>query len=69
MGPAALRVIAVGAVGLIIVGFFTGVWLEHPVRSGLLSVSYILLAIRLWQLAAHRQAVSPNEVMERADER
>jgi hypothetical protein len=68
MGPATLRVIAVGAVGLIIAGFFTGVWVEHPVRSGLLSISYILVAIRLWQLAAHRQAVSPNKSFERTRE-
>jgi hypothetical protein len=68
IGPVALRLIAVAAIGLIIGGLFTGVWAEHPVRSGLLSVSYILIAMRLWQLAAHRQAVSPNKSLERTRE-
>jgi len=69
MGPIALRVIAVAAIALIIGGLFTGVWFEHPLRSGLLSVSYVLVAIRLWQVAAHRQAMSPNTSLERTRER
>jgi hypothetical protein len=68
MGPVALRVIAVAAIGLVLGGFFTGVWFEHPLRSVLLSVSYILVSIRLWQVAAHRQSVSPNKSLERTRE-
>lgn len=65
MGPSALRVIAVAALALIVGGFFTDVWNEHPLRSALLSVSYILVARRLWQVAAHRQAVSSSTLLER----
>jgi hypothetical protein len=65
IGPFALRAIAGAALALIIGGFFSGVWNEHPLRSALLSVSYILIAIRLWQVAAYRQSVSPNTSLER----
>lgn len=54
MGPFALRIVAVAAIGLVIGGLFTGVWAEHPARTAVLSVSYVLCAIRLWQIADHR---------------
>mgnify|MGYP001281104601 CR=1 FL=1 len=53
-GPVVLRVSAVVAVGLVIGGAFSDVWGEHPVRTALLSISYVLLAIRFWSLAAYR---------------
>jgi hypothetical protein len=55
-GPIALRVIAVCAVGLVIGGVFTGVYVTHPLRSALLAISYLLISVRLWQLAAQRAA-------------
>ena len=54
MGPVALRIGAIVAVGLVIGGAFTGVYVEHPVRSVILAVVYIAVSIRLWRLAAHR---------------
>jgi hypothetical protein len=54
MGPMALRIVAVSAVGLVIGSLFSGVWVEHPIRTPLLCLSYVLCAIRLWQVANHR---------------
>lgn len=53
-GPFALRFIGVAAIGLVIGGFFTGVWLTHPLRSAILSVVYVSVALRLWKVAAYR---------------
>jgi|KBSMisStaDraftv2_1062788.scaffolds.fasta_scaffold463734_2 hypothetical protein len=53
-GPFALRILAVGAVGLIIGGAFTGVYVDHPIRSAVLAISYVLVAVRLWRMAAQR---------------
>lgn len=53
-GPTALRVIAVVAIALVAGGFFTGIYATHPVRSVALSISYVLIAWRLWQMAARR---------------
>jgi hypothetical protein len=64
-GPVALRIIAIVAVGLVIGGAFTGVYVEHPVRSTVLALSYAAIAIRLWQLAAQRAAAPPNKSLER----
>ena len=54
MGPVALRIAATVAIGLVIGGLFTGVWMEHPFRSAVLSISYVLIAIRLWKVADYR---------------
>jgi len=53
-GPVALRVIAVAAVCLVIGGLFTGIWIDHPFRSAVLSISYVLVALRFWRVAAYR---------------
>jgi hypothetical protein len=67
-GPIALRVIAVVAIGLVIGGFFTGVYVTHPVRSTVLAISYLLIAVRLWQIAARRAVMPPNTSLERTRE-
>jgi hypothetical protein len=67
-GPVALRAIAVAAVGLVIGGFFTGVYVTHPVRSAVLAISYVLIAWRLWQMAAQRAVMPPNNSLERTRE-
>lgn len=53
-GPFSLRVIAVGAIGLGIGGIFTGAYVEHPVRSSLMAIAYVILAIRFWQMSVQR---------------
>jgi hypothetical protein len=64
-GPVALRIIAVVAIGLVVGGAFTGVYLQHPVRSTVLAISYAAIAIRLWQLATQRSATPPDASLER----
>lgn len=54
LGPVALRIAAVVAVGLVIGGVFTGLYVEYPVRSTLLAITYVVVAVRLWRLATHR---------------
>ncbi len=54
MGPVALRIGAIVAVGLVVGGAFAGVYVEHPVRGSILATAYIAVSIRLWRLAAHR---------------
>jgi hypothetical protein len=56
-GPWALRVIAMCAIGLTIGGIFTGYYVERSVIAFPMAISYILLARRLWHLAAERQAM------------
>ncbi|HUR21654.1 MAG TPA: hypothetical protein VMZ90_12640 [Vicinamibacterales bacterium] len=60
-GPVALRIIAAAAIGLVIGGAFTGVYVEHPLRSSVLVISYLLIAVRLWQLAARRSRTAVRE--------
>ena len=67
-GPVALRIIAMVAVGLVVGGAFTGVYLQHPVRSTVLAISYAAVAIRLWQLAAQRSATPPDNSRQRMRE-
>jgi hypothetical protein len=67
-GPFALRTVAVVAVGLVIGGIFTGVYVTHPVRSAVLAISYVLVAWRPWQMAAQRAAMPPNKPLERTRE-
>ena len=55
-GPLALRISAVAAIGLVVGGAFTGIWIDHPIRSAALSIAYVLLAVRLWNLAAYRSS-------------
>ncbi len=54
LGPTALRIAAIVAIGLLIGGAFTGIYVEHPVRSVLLAASYVVVSIKLWRLAAYR---------------
>lgn len=56
MGPWALRAVGVAAVGLVVGGFFTGVWSEHPIRTALMSAAYVPVAIRVWRSAGNRSA-------------
>ncbi|HEY7639986.1 MAG TPA: hypothetical protein VH814_09695 [Steroidobacteraceae bacterium] len=53
-GPLTLRIIAATAIGLVIGGLFTGIWVSHPFRSAALSICYVLIALRLWKIAAYR---------------
>jgi hypothetical protein len=53
-GPVALRISAAVAIGLVIGGLFTGIYVEHPVRGTLLAVAYAIGAAKLWRLAARR---------------
>jgi hypothetical protein len=53
-GPLALRIIAVVAIALVIGGAFNGIYVAHPIRGSLLAIAYVLIAIKLWRLAAHR---------------
>jgi hypothetical protein len=54
MGPVALRIGATVAIGLVIGGAFTGVYVEHPVRSVVMAVVYIVVSIGLWRLATYK---------------
>ena len=54
LGPVTLRIGAVVAIGLVIGGAFTGIYVQHPVRSVVMAVVYVIAAIRLWRLAAYR---------------
>lgn len=51
LGPIALRTIAAVAVGLVIGGFFTGAYIEHPLRATALVIIYAVVAVRLWNAA------------------
>lgn len=54
MGPLVLRIISITAVCLVIGGLFTGVWREYPFRTALLSIIYIMVAVRTWKVADYR---------------
>lgn len=54
LGPLALRLIALAAIGLVAGAFFTGAYLEYPLRTAALGVFYVAVAIRFWKLAARR---------------
>jgi len=53
-GPVALRIAAVAASALVVAGAFTGIYVEHPIRGGLLAITYVFISIKLWRLATQR---------------
>jgi hypothetical protein len=53
-GPWAMRIIAIGALGLVVSGLFTGYYIQHPVVGGALAISYVVTARRLFALAKTR---------------
>jgi len=55
-GPLALRIIAIGALGIVISGLFTGYYAERPVVGGVMALSYVLVARRFWALGKFRLA-------------
>jgi len=55
-GPLALRVIAVGVLGIVTSGLFTGYYAERPVVGGVMALSYVLVARRFWTLGKFRLA-------------
>jgi hypothetical protein len=59
MGPVVLRIGAIVAIGLVIGGVFTGVYVEHPVRSLVMAAVYIVVSIGLWRLATYRSRRTP----------
>ena len=60
LGPSAMRIIAIGALGLVVSGFFTGYYWEHPAIGGILAISYVGAARRLFALANIRSAAANN---------
>jgi hypothetical protein len=54
LGPWATRIIAVGALGLVVSGLFTGYYRQHPLVGGTLAISYVVTACRLFILANTR---------------
>ncbi len=54
MGPLALRIVAISAVGLVAASPFSGVWAEQPLRTALLCAIYLAAAVRCWKVASHR---------------
>jgi hypothetical protein len=54
LGPAALRIAAVAAIGLVVGGAFTGIYVKQPLRSGILAASYVVVSIKLCWMAAYR---------------
>lgn len=60
LGPSAMRIIAIGALGLIVSGFFTGYYREHPIIGGILAISYVGTARRLFALANTRSSEANN---------
>jgi hypothetical protein len=58
-GPLALRIIAVGALGIVLSGLFTGYYAEHPAVGGVMALSYVLVARRFWALGRSRMAARP----------
>jgi hypothetical protein len=60
LGPHAMRIIAIGALGLVASGLFTGYSLQHPAVGGLLAISYVATARRLFALAKTRSTEAIN---------
>jgi hypothetical protein len=58
-GPLALRIIAIGALGIVISGLFTGYYTERPLVGGVMALSYVLVARRFWALGKFRLAARP----------
>lgn len=54
LGPWTMRTIAVGALGLVVSGLFTGYYRQHPFVGGTLAISYVVTARRLFGLANTR---------------
>jgi hypothetical protein len=60
LGPHAMRIIAIGALGLVASGLFTGYYLQHRAVGGLLAISYVATARRLFALAKTRSTETIN---------
>ncbi len=60
LGPWVIRFIAVGALGLVVSGFFTGYYREHSTIGGILAISYVGVARRLFALANTRSSEARN---------
>jgi hypothetical protein len=59
LGPWAMRIIAVGALGLVVSGLFTGYYGQHPFVGGTLAISYVVTARLLFALANSRSMSRP----------
>lgn len=58
-GPIALRVIAIPAIALVIGGVLTGIFKTNPVRSTVMALCYIAIAIWCWKVASSRSRHAP----------
>jgi hypothetical protein len=55
-----MRIIAIGALGLVASGLFTGYHLQHSGVGGLLAISYVATARHLFALAKTRSTEAIN---------
>lgn len=63
-GTWSLRIIAIGALGIVVSGLFTGFYVRNPVVGVVMAISYILAARRLWLLARSRSMETQHATME-----